>query len=183
MRESAPSDASLACPICARLFTQAVKTPRDGTTFCEECIQTHLLEHDFTCPPSTAAEGEGAEGPEKIGSLDKLEEDWDARARVDAYIAKEIERRKYDTDAEATEDAADGVRFPPFPAPRLRVDKRLVLTFWPLCASASPRHRPTRRRRPRRLRQRVQRPAGRRPASPSRKRRRPSASRQRTRAC
>lgn len=101
MRESAPSDESLTCPICTRLFVQAVKTPERGTTFCEECIQTHLLEHDFVAP----------DGEERIGSLDRLEDDWEARAKVEAYIGKEIERRRYETDNPAAEDA-DEVRSP-----------------------------------------------------------------------
>lgn len=101
MRESAPSDESLACPICTRLFVQAVKTPERGTTFCEECIQTHLLEHNFVAP----------DGEERIGSLDRLEDDWEARAKVEAYIGKEIERRRYETDNPAAEDA-DEVRPP-----------------------------------------------------------------------
>lgn len=102
VRESAPSDSALACPICSKLFTHAVKTPGSGTAFCEECIQAYLLEHDFTCP----------DGQEKIGSLDKLEEDWETRRKVDEYIAQEIERRKDDPN-DAADDEMAGVSLPP----------------------------------------------------------------------
>ncbi|KAG8741716.1 hypothetical protein FRC10_002543 [Ceratobasidium sp. 414] len=47
---AAPAPAAhsnLACPICERLTKNAVRTPCCRTTYCEECLQTHLLDHDF----------------------------------------------------------------------------------------------------------------------------------------
>jgi hypothetical protein len=86
VRERVPSDPSLACPIDNRLFRDAVKTPCCGTVYCEECIQTHLLERDFICPSCA----------KKIPSLDKLEMDKPARMRVNDYIEKAIEESKKD---------------------------------------------------------------------------------------
>lgn len=90
VRESPPTDASLACPLCTKLLTQAVSTPCCKTTYCEECIQAHLLEHDFVCPKCD----------EKIGSLDRLVENQEMRGKVEAYISSEIERRKFDEEGD-----------------------------------------------------------------------------------
>lgn len=84
VRERTPTDPTLVCPIDNQLFRDAVKSPCCGTTFCEECIQTHLLEHDFVCPQCT----------KKVPSLDKLTKDADARNKVTAYIEKAIEASK-----------------------------------------------------------------------------------------
>jgi protein MPE1 len=87
----------LACPIDNKLFRDAVKTPCCGTLYCEECIQTHLLERDFVCPHCS----------KKIASLDKLLVDKPARTKVTDYIEKAVE----DSKKEASEDstAAAGV--------------------------------------------------------------------------
>ena len=61
-----------------------MKTPCCGTLYCEECIQTHLLERDFVCPSCTA----------KIASLDKLVVDKPTRTKVFDYIDKEIEKSR-----------------------------------------------------------------------------------------
>lgn len=61
-----------------------MKTPCCGTLYCEECIQTHLLERDFVCPNCGA----------KIASLDKLVIDKPTRTKVLDYIDKEIERSR-----------------------------------------------------------------------------------------
>ncbi|KAJ7890471.1 DWNN domain-containing protein [Mycena olivaceomarginata] len=62
VRERTTNDPSLVCPIDSKLFRDAVKTPCCGTHYCEECIQTHLLERDFICPNCA----------KKIPSLDNL---------------------------------------------------------------------------------------------------------------
>ena len=61
-----------------------MKTPCCGTLYCEECIQTHLLERDFICPNCAA----------KIPSLDKLVIDKPTRTKVYDYIDKEIEKSR-----------------------------------------------------------------------------------------
>ncbi|KXN87414.1 hypothetical protein AN958_08845 [Leucoagaricus sp. SymC.cos] len=84
VRDKAPTDPSLACPIDNKLFRDAVKTPCCGKHYCEECIQTHLLERDFTCPNCS----------KKIPSLDKLIVDKPMRTKVSDYIEKAIEDSK-----------------------------------------------------------------------------------------
>ncbi|KAI0666821.1 DWNN domain-containing protein [Trametes maxima] len=98
IRERPPSDSSLACPIDGKLFRDAVKTPCCGTLFCEECVQTHLLERDFLCPNCAR----------KIPSLDKLIIDKPTRARVHEYVDQEMERSRLEAerqDRQALENA------------------------------------------------------------------------------
>ncbi|KAH9920816.1 DWNN domain-containing protein [Amylocystis lapponica] len=90
VRERTPSDTSIVCPIDSRLFREAVKTPCCGTLYCEECIQTHLLERDFVCPSCGS----------KISSLDKLIVDKPMRTKVADYIDKEIEKSRHDGEEE-----------------------------------------------------------------------------------
>lgn len=93
VRERTPSDPSLVCPIDNKLFRDAVKTPCCGTLYCEECIQTHLLERDFVCPHCAA----------KIASLDKLVIDKPTRTKVLDYIDKEIEKSRNESQGETAE--------------------------------------------------------------------------------
>jgi len=86
IRERTPSDPSLVCPIDNKLFRDAVKTPCCGTLYCEECIQTYLLERDFICPKCGA----------KIASLDKLIMDKPMRTKVADYVDKEIEKSRHE---------------------------------------------------------------------------------------
>ncbi|KZT20096.1 DWNN-domain-containing protein [Neolentinus lepideus HHB14362 ss-1] len=90
VRERTPTDPSLVCPIDNKLYRDAVKTPCCGKLYCEECIQTHLLERDFVCPNCG----------KKIPSLDKLLMDKPMRTRVADYIDKAIEESKKDTSEE-----------------------------------------------------------------------------------
>ncbi|KAF5383655.1 hypothetical protein D9615_003664 [Tricholomella constricta] len=90
VRERTPTDASLACPIDNKLFRDAVKTPCCGTLYCEECIQTHLLERDFICPNCA----------KKVASLDKLVVDKPTRTKVADYIEKAIEDSKKEGEEE-----------------------------------------------------------------------------------
>ncbi|KAF8549419.1 DWNN-domain-containing protein, partial [Imleria badia] len=91
VRERPPSDPALACPIDNRLFRDAVKTPCCETTYCEECIQTHLLERDFVCPKCG----------KKILSLDKLIMDKPMRTKVADHIDKVIEQSRKEMDEES----------------------------------------------------------------------------------
>ncbi|THU87980.1 DWNN-domain-containing protein [Dendrothele bispora CBS 962.96] len=90
VRERPPSDLSLACPIDNKLLRDAVSTPCCGTVYCEDCIQTHLLERDFICPNCS----------KKIASLDKLIADKPTRTKVNDYIEKAIEESKKDGEEE-----------------------------------------------------------------------------------
>jgi protein MPE1 len=92
VRERTPSNPNLACPIDHKLFRDAVKTPCCATTYCEDCIQSHLLERDFVCPNCER----------KVPGLDKLQRDLEARKNVSAYIEKAIE------DSKKGEDLIDG---------------------------------------------------------------------------
>ncbi|KAJ3826779.1 DWNN domain-containing protein [Lentinula raphanica] len=93
-----PSDATLVCPIDNKLFRDAVKTPCCGTSYCEDCIQTHLLERDFICPSCG----------KKIASLDKLVPDFERRGRVNEYIQKAIDESR--REAAASEEMEDGTK-------------------------------------------------------------------------
>ena len=84
IREKPSKDPFIICTIDSKIFRDAVKTPCCETTYCEECIQTHLLEKDFICPKCGT----------KIASLDKLIIDKPTRARVMDYIDREIEASK-----------------------------------------------------------------------------------------
>ncbi|OCH85498.1 DWNN-domain-containing protein [Obba rivulosa] len=102
IRERTPSDPSLACPIDNKLFRDAVKTPCCGTLYCEECIQTHLLERDFICPNCG----------KKIPSLDKLVVDKPMRTKIADHIDKEIEKSRHEAEEEARPKEANGTSEP-----------------------------------------------------------------------
>lgn len=91
VRERPPTDATLACPTDGRLFRDAVKTPCCNTSYCEECIQTQLLEKDFACPNCG----------KRVASLDKLMMDKPTRTRVSDYIEKAMEESRNAEDAAA----------------------------------------------------------------------------------
>lgn len=84
IRDRQPSDPSLACPLCAKLIRDAVKTPCCSTSFCEECIHTHLLDHEFTCPNCGS----------RIATLDRLILDKEMRVRVREYIDRTLEESR-----------------------------------------------------------------------------------------
>lgn len=88
MRERVPSDSSLCCPIDNKLFRDAVKTPCCSTVYCEECIQTHLLENDFVCHNCA----------KKVPSLDKLSPDQSMRTKVDEYVEQTVEASRKEED-------------------------------------------------------------------------------------
>ncbi|KAF5316610.1 hypothetical protein D9619_006401 [Psilocybe cf. subviscida] len=98
VRERVPSDPSLACPIDNKLFRDAVKTPCCNKAYCEECIQTHLLERDFVCPNCA----------KKIPSLDKLVLDKPTRTRVADYIERAMEESKKEGGEEGSSSKAEG---------------------------------------------------------------------------
>jgi len=97
VREKPPSDTSLSCPICTRLFRDAMKTPCCSKTFCEECIQTHLLERDFICPGCQS----------KISSLGNLLPDLASRERAQQYVASEIAKSNQDSDQNTPESSQE----------------------------------------------------------------------------
>jgi protein MPE1 len=99
VRDRSPSNETLVCPIDRKLFRDAVKTPCCHTTYCEECLQTHLLERDFICPKCS----------KKISSLDKLIPDKPMRTKVVDYIDKAIEDSKKDGSEENASTAAIGL--------------------------------------------------------------------------
>lgn len=80
--QSVPSDSSLACPLCSKLLRSAVLTPCCSTKYCEECIQTHLLEHEFHC----------AECEKRIADLGNLKRDDETRKRVETHVQEAVER-------------------------------------------------------------------------------------------
>ena len=80
--QSVPSDPTLACPYCSKLLRDAVITPCCQTSFCEECVQTYLFEHDFLCP----------ECEKHIQNIETLKIDDAKRKKVREYIASTIER-------------------------------------------------------------------------------------------
>lgn len=84
IRERKPTDPSLVCSIDNRLFRDAVKTPCCEKAYCEECIQTYLLENDFICPNCQ----------KKVASLDKLMVNKPLRTKVGDYIDKAIEESR-----------------------------------------------------------------------------------------
>ena len=99
--QSAPTDTSLACPLCSKLLRDAVLTPCCKTKYCEECIQTHLLEHEFMC----------AECDKRIADLEQLKADEETRKRVKEYVKETIEQseKEMEDEAKKTEqgDSAD----------------------------------------------------------------------------
>ncbi|EST09936.1 Zinc finger, CCHC-type [Kalmanozyma brasiliensis GHG001] len=80
--QSAPTDTSLACPLCSKLLRDAVITPCCKTKYCEECIQTHLLEHEFIC----------AECDKRVADLEQLKADDETRRKVKEYVKETIEQ-------------------------------------------------------------------------------------------
>ncbi|KAN0063169.1 Protein mpe1 [Thecaphora frezii] len=88
--QSVPTDSSLACPLCSKLLRDAVQTPCCSTRYCEECIQTHLLEHDFTC----------AECDKRISDLEKLKTDDETRQKVREYVRQAIEKSEKEIEEE-----------------------------------------------------------------------------------
>ena len=88
VRERPSKDPTIVCSIDNKIFRDAVKTPCCGTAYCEDCIQTHLLEKDFICPNCAS----------KVASLDKLAIDRPTRTRVADYITREIEASQKEED-------------------------------------------------------------------------------------
>lgn len=92
--QSTPNNTALACPLCSKLLRDAVKTPCCGTSYCEECIQTHLLEHEFIC----------AECEKRIPDLEQLRPDEEARKSVREYVKETIEQSERDLEEDAKRD-------------------------------------------------------------------------------
>jgi protein MPE1 len=78
-------DRGIECLMCHKLIRGASKTPCCGKVYCEECIQTALLESDFICPNCEA----------KDILLDSLVVDNETRSKVEEYLkGKEIKDRE-----------------------------------------------------------------------------------------
>ncbi|KAI9432614.1 hypothetical protein H4582DRAFT_2058495, partial [Lactarius indigo] len=90
VRERPSKDPTIICPIDNRIFRDAVKTPCCGTAYCEDCIQSHLLEKDFICPSY------------------KLAIDKPTRMKVADYIAREIEASQKEEDSHTSESTPIG---------------------------------------------------------------------------
>lgn len=111
--QSAPTDTSLACPLCSKLLRDAVVTPCCKTKYCEECIQTHLLEHEFTC----------AECDKRIADLEQLQPDQETRKKVKDYVKETIDQSEREIAEESSKseqtnantDAADNKAASPAP--------------------------------------------------------------------
>ncbi|KAG8880933.1 hypothetical protein FRB97_000326 [Tulasnella sp. 331] len=84
VKDRPPREPALACSICSKVLKDAVKTPCCQTSYCEECIHTHLLDGTFECPGCKA----------RIPSLDKLKIDSEMRARVREYIRDTVEESR-----------------------------------------------------------------------------------------
>lgn len=93
VRDQEPLEADLTCPLCKKLVWEAVRTPCCNTAFCEECVQTYLVDHDFECPHCES----------KVPSLDRLKPDEDLRKRSRNYVDHELQKNK-----DAKGDSADG---------------------------------------------------------------------------
>ncbi|CAE6426282.1 unnamed protein product [Rhizoctonia solani] len=114
-----PAYSSLACPICDRLTKSAVRTPCCKQVFCEECIQTHLLEHDFVCRCG-----------KKIASFDRLEVDEKRREQVGEAVRAMIEESRKESAKQEIEESqpAPSASSTPTPAPTIISDKPATLT-------------------------------------------------------
>ncbi|WWC70707.1 uncharacterized protein I206_104658 [Kwoniella pini CBS 10737] len=97
LRESKPLDISITCPICKKLIWEATKTPCCKTSFCEECITSHLLENDFEC----------YECESKIQSLDKLSPNVELREKVSKYVEGEVDRSNKEKEESDEADAKE----------------------------------------------------------------------------
>ena len=98
VRDQEMADGELRCPICKKLVWEAVRTPCCSTAYCEECITTHLVEHDFECPSCES----------KVPSLGKLAPDMDLREKVKGYVDGEIERSKKEEEEEKEKQDKEG---------------------------------------------------------------------------
>lgn len=94
VRDQEPLEADLTCPLCKKLVWEAVRTPCCNTAFCEECVQTYLVDHDFECPHCES----------KVPSLDRLKPDEDLRKRSRIYVDHELQKNK---DAKGENSDAD----------------------------------------------------------------------------
>ena len=95
VRERPSKDSSIVCPIDNRILRDAVKTPCCRTAYCEDCIQTHLLEKDFICPHCAS----------KVASLDKLAVDRIIRRKLADYIMREIEASQREEDGQVMNES------------------------------------------------------------------------------
>ncbi|KAI8065979.1 DWNN domain-containing protein [Thamnidium elegans] len=77
--DSIPVPGYLQCGICNGLLREATITPCCGTSFCDECIRVHLMDHDFTCVECQQTIQNG---------LDGIIPNLDVRECVDNYVRR-----------------------------------------------------------------------------------------------
>ena len=75
------------CQICGKMAKDATRTPCCKKVFCDECIQSALLESDFVCPGCGATEI----------LLDSLKPDQEMRSDIAEYVKNWEEGRKSPT--------------------------------------------------------------------------------------
>ncbi|KAI8356688.1 DWNN domain-containing protein, partial [Blakeslea trispora] len=75
--ESIPVLPYFECPICHGLMREATLTSCCGASFCDECIRTHLMDHDFAC--------QDCKQPVQNG-LDGIVANIDVRESIDNYV-------------------------------------------------------------------------------------------------
>lgn len=75
--DTIPVPDDLQCPICLGILKEAVVTQCCGTSYCDECIRTHMLENDLKCQYCHEAVPGGTDG---------LIQNVDVRQRVNSYV-------------------------------------------------------------------------------------------------
>jgi protein MPE1 len=77
--DSIPVSDHLRCPTCNNLLREATIAPCCGTSFCDECIRSFMMENDFACFECQSHIPNG---------LDGLIANVDVREFVDNYVRK-----------------------------------------------------------------------------------------------
>jgi protein MPE1 len=80
------------CQVCGKLAKDATRTPCCKKLFCDQCIQSALLESDFVCPSCDASEI----------LLADLIIDEDVRGQISEYIKNWDDEKKITTQSEET---------------------------------------------------------------------------------
>jgi protein MPE1 len=75
--DTIPVPDDLQCPICMGIFKEAVITQCCGSSYCDECIRTYMLENDLKCQDCHEPVPGGTDG---------LIQNVDVRQRVISYV-------------------------------------------------------------------------------------------------
>lgn len=89
-----PLNISLACTLCKKLARNACRTPCCDKLFCEECIQTALLDSDFECPHCHR----------KDVLLDTLKPDYQKQREIEAVVKSVLGSNSKKSDKVGTSD-------------------------------------------------------------------------------